>query len=197
MNISEITLFGKSFKRTNNVGLSTELCVIPMITFLQLDLDPLTCTTIETVFNIGLSHLVRSYRKRSAVNVIRGSLGDEIAIRQEMVEQPYIEIYNEIDEQLVVEDNNESRLTLLFRNSSATLNNEINSSHDNRSSYLDPYFEVAEPKNHSSLKESDSSYSSNFGLVNPDNTGYLNHRENLKNHSKFFCLLGCSDFTEK
>ncbi|CAC5370022.1 unnamed protein product [Mytilus coruscus] len=97
---------------------------------------------------------------------------------QERVEPPYIEIYDEIDENLMGEDNSDTAVTPQLRNINATVSKarayKTISSHDDTSSYLDPYFAVDETENTSSFKESSSSHSSNFDLVIPDHIGYLN-----------------------
>lgn len=114
---------------------------------------------------IAISHVLRSYRKRSSINVPRVNGGDDIAMRQEQAEHPYIEIYDEIDENLLEDDDKKSRQ---LKNTNATITevrtNKI-SGEDDTSSYLDPYFAVDENETQGSLKESSSPQSSNFDLV--------------------------------
>ncbi|CAC5355637.1 unnamed protein product [Mytilus coruscus] len=75
-------------------------------------------------------------------------------MRQEIVEPPYIEIYDEIDEHLMGEDNSDTAVTLQLRNINATVSkvrtDKTTSSHDDTSSHFDPCFAVdeAENKNH-------------------------------------------------
>ncbi|CAC5411129.1 unnamed protein product [Mytilus coruscus] len=105
-------------------------------------------------------------------------------MRQEIVEPPYIEIYDEIDEHLIGEDNSDTAVTPQLRNINAAVSkartDKTTSSHDGTSSYLDPCFAVDETENKSSSKESSSSHSSNIDLVIPDHTGYINPYQPLR-----------------
>ncbi|CAC5355636.1 unnamed protein product [Mytilus coruscus] len=143
-----------------------------------------TLCVIGFLIIIGLSHFVRSYRKRSSINIPRENGGEGIGMRQEIVEPPYIEIYDEIDEHLIGEDNSDTAVTPQLRNINAAVSkartDKTTSSHDDTSSYLDPCFAVDETENKSSSKESSSSHSSNIDLVIPDHTGYLNPYQPLR-----------------
>ncbi|CAG2190746.1 unnamed protein product [Mytilus edulis] len=150
----------------------------------NMELIVYTLCVIGFLIIIGLSHFVRSYRKRSSINIPRQNRGEDIEMRQEIVEPPYIEIYDEIDEHLMGEDNSDTAVTQTLRNLNATVSkahtDKTTSSQDDTSSYLDPCFTVEETDNKSSSKESSSSHSSNFDLVIPDHTGYLNPYQPLR-----------------
>ncbi|VDI30737.1 Hypothetical predicted protein [Mytilus galloprovincialis] len=143
-----------------------------------------TLCVIGFLIIIGLSHFVRSYRKRSSINIPRENVGERVEMRQEIVEHSYIEIYDEIDENLMGEDIRDTVVKPPFRNTNATVSNaridKTTSSHDDTSSYLDPCFTVEETDNESSSKESSSSHSSNCHLVIPDHTGYLYPNQPLR-----------------
>ncbi|CAC5411132.1 unnamed protein product [Mytilus coruscus] len=130
---------------------------------------------------IGLSNFVRSYRKLSSINIPRENGGESIGMRQERVEPPYIEIYDEIDKHVMGEDNSDTAVTPQLRNINATVSKaRADETRSSTSSYLDPCFAADEAENQSSSKESSSSNSSNFDLVIPDHTGYLNPYQPLR-----------------
>lgn len=124
-----------------------------------------TLCVIGFLIVIGTTHVLRSYRKRSSIKVPIINEGEDIARRQEQAEHPYIDIYDEIDENLLEDDDKRSRQ---IKNNNATINevrtNKI-SGKDDTSSYLDPYFAVDENESQGSLKESSSCHSSNFDIV--------------------------------
>lgn len=138
-----------------------------------MELTIYTLCAIGVFIIIVLSHCVRSYRKRLVINIRRDNERDEIEMRQERVEQPYIGIYDEIDENLVGLDNRDQRVPPHIRNNSALLT-DVQREEKENSSYLDACFAPEETETQSSLKESSSSHSSNSDLVILDNTGYLN-----------------------
>ncbi|CAG2225402.1 unnamed protein product [Mytilus edulis] len=141
-----------------------------------------TLCVIGFLIIIGLSHFVRSYRKRSSINIPRQNGGEGIEMRPEIVEPAYIEIYDEIDEHLIAEINKEAAVTPQLRNINSTVSksrtDKSTSSHDDTSSYLDPYFAEEETENPSTFKESSSSDSSNCDPI--DHTGYLNPYQPLR-----------------
>lgn len=143
-----------------------------------------TLCVVGFLIIIALSHFVRSYRKRLSKNIRRENRGEHIEMRQERVNQPYAEIYDEIDENLVGVDNNNPLVIPELRNTRAIINDvqtmKINNDQEDHSSYIDAVFAVNETESQSSLKESSSSHSSNVDLDIPDNTGYLNPYQPLK-----------------
>ncbi|XP_063447965.1 uncharacterized protein LOC134727514 [Mytilus trossulus] len=150
----------------------------------NMELIVYTLCVIGFLIIIGLSHFIRSYRKRSSIKIPRQNGGEDIEIRQEIAEPPYIEIYDEIDEHLIAEVNKETAVTPQLRNINAavskTCSDKSTSSHDDASSYLDPYFAEEETENPSTLKESSSSDSSNFDPIIIDHTAYLNPYQPLR-----------------
>ncbi|CAC5411137.1 unnamed protein product [Mytilus coruscus] len=99
-------------------------------------------------------------------------------MRHERVEQPYIGIYDEIDDSLVGMDNRDPILEPHLRNNRAIITGVRTMTKDNdeedNSSYLDPFFAVDGTDCQSSFKDSSSNNSSNPDNVIPDDTGYLN-----------------------
>ncbi|CAG2192623.1 unnamed protein product [Mytilus edulis] len=150
----------------------------------NMELIVYTLCVIGFLIIIGLSHFVRSYRKRSSINIPRENVGERVELRQEIVEPAYIEIYDEIDEHLIGEDNKETAVTPQLRNINAAVlkahTDKSTSSHDDTSSYLDPYFAEEETENPSTFKESSSSDSSNCDPIIIDHTGYLNPYQPLR-----------------
>ncbi|XP_076106057.1 uncharacterized protein LOC143074522 isoform X2 [Mytilus galloprovincialis] len=144
----------------------------------NMELIVYTLCVIGFLIIIGLSHFVRSYRKRSSINIPRQNGGEDIEMRQDIVEPPYIKIYDEIDEHLMGKDNSDTAVTQTLRNLNANVpkahTDKITRSQDDTSSYLDPCFAEDEAENKSSSMESSSSNYSNSALVNQDHTGYLN-----------------------
>ncbi|CAG2225395.1 unnamed protein product [Mytilus edulis] len=105
-------------------------------------------------------------------------------MRQDIVEPPYIEIYDEIDEHLMGEDIRDTAVKQTLRNLNANVpkahTDKTTRSQDDTSSYLDPCFAEDEAENKSSSMESSSSNYSNSALVNQDHTGYLNPYQPLR-----------------
>lgn len=143
-----------------------------------------TLCVVGFLIIIALSHFVRSYRKRLSKNIGRENIREDIEMGQERVDQPYAEIYDEIDENLVGLDNNNPLVIPELWNTRAITNDvwtvKINTDQEDNSNYLDPVFAIDETESQSSLKESSSSHSSNVHLVSPDDTGYLNPYQPLQ-----------------
>ncbi|CAG2225387.1 unnamed protein product [Mytilus edulis] len=137
-----------------------------------------TLCVVGFLILIALSHFVRSYRKRLSKTIRREDRREDIEIRQERVDQPYPEIYDEIDENLIGVDNSNPLVIPELLSRRAITNDvrtmKINTDQEDSSGYLDPVFSINETESQSSLKESSSSHSSNVDLVIPDYTGYLN-----------------------
>lgn len=143
-----------------------------------------TLCVVGCLIIIALSHFVRSYRKHLSKNIRREDRREHIEMRQERVNQPYAEIYDEIDENLVGVDNNNPLVIPELRNTRAIINDvrtmKINTDQEDHSGYLDAVFAVNETESQSSLKESSSSHSSNVDFDIPDHTGYLNPYQPLQ-----------------
>ncbi|CAG2205881.1 unnamed protein product [Mytilus edulis] len=128
----------------------------------NMELIVYTLCDIGFLIIIGLSHFVRSYRKRSSINIPRENRGEDIGMRPVSDEHSYIAIYDEVDEDLK-------------KRTSGTLHYD-----DDTSSYLEPCFTAEETDNKSSSKESSSNHSSNLDLIISDHTGYLNPYQPLR-----------------
>lgn len=107
-----------------------------------------TLCVVGFLIIIALSHFVRSYRKRLSKNIGRENRGEDIEMRQERVDQPYAEIYDEIDENLVGVDNNNPLVIPELWNTRAITNDvwtvKINTDQEDNCNYLDPVFAIDE-----------------------------------------------------